>query len=119
MESKSTNDLLELFKSFTGKNEPEVDITNYRYVIYARKSTEDETRQVRSIPDQLKDCVDIARLRNLKVIGNPIVETKSAKEANLRPKFAQMIQDIQEGKYEGIIAWHPDRLSRNMREAGS
>lgn len=29
-----------------------------------------------------------------------------------------MLEDIKKGKYEGIIAWHPDRLARNMKEAG-
>lgn len=29
-----------------------------------------------------------------------------------------MINDIQNGKYGGIIAWHPDRLARNMKDAG-
>lgn len=29
-----------------------------------------------------------------------------------------MIKDIRAGKYKGIIAWHPDRLARNMKDAG-
>lgn len=29
-----------------------------------------------------------------------------------------MIDNIQQGKFEGIIAWHPDRLARNMKDAG-
>ena len=116
---KTPQDLLGMIISSRHKEEPELDITKLRYVIYARKSTEDETRQVRSIQDQIKDCADVARLRHLKVIGNPIIEMKSAKEADLRPKFTQMIQDIQENKYDAILSWHPDRLARNMREAGT
>lgn len=29
-----------------------------------------------------------------------------------------MLDDVQRGKFEGIIAWHPDRLARNMKDAG-
>lgn len=29
-----------------------------------------------------------------------------------------MINDIKNGKYDGIIAYAPDRLARNMKEAG-
>ncbi len=29
-----------------------------------------------------------------------------------------MLENIKAGKYEGIISWHPNRLSRNMKEAG-
>lgn len=28
-----------------------------------------------------------------------------------------MLKDIENGKFDGIIAWHPDRLVRNMLEA--
>lgn len=37
-------------------NEQKVDITKIKYALYARRSTEDSERQVRSIPDQVKDC---------------------------------------------------------------
>ena len=29
-----------------------------------------------------------------------------------------MMKELKAGKYDGILAWHPDRLSRNMLEAG-
>ena len=35
------------------KNDQEIDITKLKYVLYARKSTTDEARQVRSIHDQI------------------------------------------------------------------
>ncbi|NMB56770.1 recombinase family protein [Candidatus Beckwithbacteria bacterium] len=96
----------------------ELDITKLRYVLYARKSTTDESRQVRSIGDQIKECLQMARNKGLTVIGSPIAEEKSAKTPNQRPKFNQMLKDIQAGKYDGILCWHPDRLSRNLMEAG-
>lgn len=29
-----------------------------------------------------------------------------------------MIQGFKTGKYQGLLSWSPDRLSRNMKEAG-
>src|SRR3990167_4419311 len=100
-------------------NEPEapLDITKLRYVLYARKSTTDETRQVRSIPDQVSDCQKLAADLGLRVV-KVLKETKSAKVPNQRPVFRQMVNDIKRGTYQAILAWNPDRLSRNMLEAG-
>lgn len=38
----------------------ELDITKLRYVLYARKSTEDEGSQVDSIDDQVRICLEYA-----------------------------------------------------------
>lgn len=96
----------------------EVDITKLKYVIYARKSTTDKERQVRSIPDQISDCKHLAAQLNLNVIEKPLIETKSAKIPGIRPVFRQMISDIKAGKYNSILSWNPDRLARNMLEGG-
>ena len=44
-------------------------------------------------------------------------EEKSAKIENNRPAFAWMLQQIREGRADGIISWHPDRLPRNPLES--
>lgn len=98
--------------------ENELDFTKLKYVLYARKSTTDEARQVRSIPDQIYDCQQLAKRLGLNVVGNPLTETKSAKKPRQREVFNQMLKDIREGKYDGILAWNPDRLARNMKEGG-
>ena len=36
----------------------------------------------------------------------------------MRDEFKRLIKDIYSGRINGLIAWHPDRLSRNMKEAG-
>ena len=98
----------------------EIDITSLKYILYARKSTTDETRQVRSIPDQTKERLELADRLALTVVNRkrPIKETRSAKIPDRRPLFTQMVKDIKAGEYDAILAWHPDRLSRNMREGG-
>ncbi len=95
----------------------EIDFTKLKYVLYARKSTDDSSRQLRSIDDQIAECLALARRLNLNV-SEPIIETKSAKKPNQRPLFKQILSDIRKGVYDGILAWNPDRLARNMKEGG-
>ena len=98
--------------------EEQQDFTKLKYALYARKSTTDETRQVRSIPDQIADCFAFAQRNGIRIIGKPLQETKSAKKPRQRPIYTQMLKDIRAGKYDGILAWNPDRLARNMLEGG-
>ncbi len=101
------------------EDEDEEKRRKWRYVIYARKSTDDKDKQVRSLPDQVHDCQEFAAEHNLHVgLKDIIQEAESAKEPDIRPKFRAMIEDVKRGKYDGIIAWHPDRLARNMKDAG-
>lgn len=88
-----------------------------KYVIYARKSTESAERQIRSLDDQVKECLKTAETRGYAVV-KILRESESAKEPDIRPIFKQMLADINEGKYTAVLAWHPDRLARNMKEAG-
>jgi DNA invertase Pin-like site-specific DNA recombinase len=110
--------LLDLLKGNSASEQSAVDSSKLRYVLYARKSTTDDERQERSIPDQLHDCIKSAIEPNSLNVVTIIEEKCSAKEPDIRPKFRAMLDDIKAGKYDGLISWHPDRLSRNMKEAG-
>lgn len=89
-----------------------------RYVIYARRSTEDDKRQVQSKENQIDLCSKYAKDNGL-VVVDIIPEDKSAKNPGKRDKFNMMLETIKEGNsYDSILAWHPDRLARNMKEAG-
>lgn len=94
------------------------DKTELRFVIYARKSTEESSKQVNSIEDQINECQAYAAAEGLNVVAI-IQEQKSAKYSHNRPKFDEMIHKIELGEYDAILAWHPDRLARNMLEAGT
>src|SRR3989344_2015708 len=87
-----------------------------KYVIYARKSTEDEDRQVRSIEAQLVELKEFAAKEKLEIVAS-FEEAKTAKEPG-RIKFAEMFDLIEKGKANGILAWHPDRLARNPIDGG-
>lgn len=95
----------------------ELDISKLKYVLYARKSTDDPIRQVRSIDDQIAECQQLAKRLGINVV-ELIQEKKSAKKPGKRPLFRQMIKDIIQEKYDAILAWNPDRLARNMKEGG-
>ena len=98
-------------------DEQVIDFTKLKYALYARKSTDDPKRQARSISDQIAECEDLARRFPLQIV-DVLIEEKSAKKPNQRPVFTQMIKDIKAGKYDAILSWNPDRLTRNMLEAG-
>jgi len=85
-----------------------------KYGVYTRKSTEEEERQVLSLASQ-KDKI-AERFGDLK-IGVEISESKSAFEPNKRPEFKKLLELLDEGKIDGIVAWHPDRLCRNEIDA--
>lgn len=119
---ETSGKLLELVRNHFSleSKEERVDPTTVRYAMYVRKSTESEDRQVQSINDQIKDCYDSV----IQQFGIPFKpsdifrEEKSAKESGDRPVFNKMMEAIKDGEYDGIIAWHYDRLARNMKEAG-
>ena len=90
-----------------------------RYVMYLRKSTDDEAKQVRSLEDQEKECRELARRLNIFIRPEDIfIESASAKKSGNRPIFDRMLNGFKTGKYHGLLSWSPDRLSRNMKEAG-
>lgn len=96
-----------------------VDTKTLRYALYVRKSTTSEDRQASSIEDQIRDCMErIITPGNLNVV-KIYQESFSAKIADTRDEFNSMMSAIENGRIDGVVAWHPDRLARNMKEAGS
>ena len=93
---------------------PHTDPT-YRYYIYARKSSESEEKQILSIASQIE--VIKTHFPDISIVET-IIESKSAFKPHNRPEFKRMLEGLQTGKADGIIAWHPDRLSRNAKDAG-
>jgi len=88
-----------------------------KYFLYARKSTEDEERQVMSIEAQLAELAEFAKRDGIE-IAETYIESKSAKKPG-REVFNKMICTIQASEEPiGIMAWHPDRLARNSIDGG-
>ena len=87
-----------------------------KFFLYARKSTDVEDKQVLSIEAQLTELRTFAKQENLTVIEE-LVEKQSAKIPG-RPIFDAMVERIERGEANGILAWHPDRLARNSVDGG-
>lgn len=85
-----------------------------KYFLYCRKSTDEPDRQVLSLESQETEAIQ--KFGNLKIIKLSH-ESVSAFEPYKRPTFKDMIERIKKGEAQGIIAWHPDRLSRNPIDA--
>lgn len=88
-----------------------------KYCLYARKSTESEERQVLSIDSQIKEMLQLAERENLEIVTMKR-ESHSAKETGQRPIFNEIIEEIKLGKFNGILTWAPDRISRNAGDLG-
>lgn len=87
-----------------------------RYIIYCRKSTDTEDKQVLSLDSQETELKRLAESRDLEVV-QILRESKSAK-AEGRPVFGEMMDLIRKGKADGIICWKLDRLARNFIDGG-
>jgi len=85
-----------------------------KYFAYVRKSTEGDERQALSIESQMDKVREF--FSDLEIV-EVMEEKHSAFSPYNRPVFADMIKRIRKGEAHGIIAWHPDRLSRNEIDA--
>ena len=75
-----------------------------RYIIYARKSTESEERQIMSIESQISELREFAAKEKLEIVAS-LCEAQTAKEPG-RMKFAEMLSFLESGKADGILSWH-------------
>jgi site-specific DNA recombinase len=86
------------------------------YFLYARKSTDESNRQVLSIEAQLFELREMAKRDGLKVV-HEFIESRTAKVPG-RPVFDAMLKEIERGRANGVLSWHPDRLARNSMDGG-
>src|SRR3990167_6582418 len=87
-----------------------------KYIAYCRKSTDEPDREILYNEGQGAELEEHAAKEGLKIVTF-ITESKTAKEPG-REKFAQVLKEIEDGKAEGILSWHPDRLARNSVDGG-
>ncbi len=88
-----------------------------RYCLYARKSTEQDEQQALSIDSQIKEMSALAAREGLEVV-EVRRESHSAKETGQRAVFNQTLEDVRTGKFNGILTWAADRISRNAGDLG-
>ncbi len=90
---------------------------NISYILYTRKSSESEDRQIQSVEDQVKIMTEFAEQRGLRIVKT-LRESHSAKTPFLRPEFTKVLGMIESGQANGILCWQLNRLSRNPAESG-
>jgi DNA invertase Pin-like site-specific DNA recombinase len=89
-----------------------------KFVLYARKSTESDERQIQSIDDQINYWTRRAQeLGDIEIV-RVYTEERSAKEPGNRPEFEKMFCDIKRERIDGVLCWKLDRLTRNPVDSG-
>lgn len=93
-----------------------LDTTKLNYVIYCRKSSEGEDKQVQSLETQLRELREHAEKNKLNIV-EIISESKSAFKIG-REGFNKMTELIRTGKANAILVIRGNRISRNSIDAG-
>ncbi|MDR3547750.1 MAG: recombinase family protein [Candidatus Pacebacteria bacterium] len=104
-------------KGVLGRQPEAKEAVKVRYCLYARKSTEQDEQQALSIDSQIKEMTALAAREGLDVVEVKR-ESHSAKEAGQREIFNEMLDGIHAGKYNSILTWAADRISRNAGDLG-
>lgn len=88
-----------------------------RTALYARIS-QDPTGEALGVERQLKDCRALAQQLGWTVVGEYTDNDRSAYSGKPRPAYERLLTDIQAGKVDAVVVWHPDRLYRRMVDLG-
>ncbi len=84
-------------------------------VIYCRISR-DATAEAAGVRRQEAECRGLARLRGLEVDEVFVDNDVSAYNGARRPQYQRLLERVASGDVGAILAWHPDRLHRSLRE---
>jgi DNA invertase Pin-like site-specific DNA recombinase len=83
--------------------------------IYARIS-EDREGDMLGVQRQLTDCRADAERRGWPVADTYVDDDVSAYAGKHRPEYRRMLDDIRQGRIDGVVVWHLDRLHRHPKE---
>ena len=100
------------------KQAEQAPVAPLKYCLYSRKSSEADDKQALSIESQVKEMTELAEKNNLHIVEIKR-EAHSSKEVGQRLIYNEMLAEIKQGKFNAILTWAPDRLSRNAGDLGS
>jgi len=120
--SKLNGSVINIYMEIQGigaiKSNIVIPTISMRYCLYARKSTEQDEKQALSIESQIREMAQIAEREGLEIV-EVRKESHSAKESGTRPVFVEILKDIEKNRFNAILTWAPDRLSRNAGDLGN
>lgn len=83
-------------------------------MIYARQS-KDVMGDAAAVGRQLADCRELARTNGWD-IAKEIIENDRSATTGDRPGWRDLLAGIDAGRFDVLVAWHPDRLYRRLRD---
>ena len=87
-----------------------------KYIIYCRKSTDREDKQILSTDAQKRLLLELAEKLNLSIV-DMYVENQTAYKTG-RPLFNTVLERIEKGEADAILTYHLTRLARNSFDGG-
>lgn len=83
--------------------------------IYCRISSDPNDTRL-GVDRQREDCEALAERRGWPVAGVYVDNDTSAYSGKARPEYERLLSDIEAGRIDSVIIWHPDRLHRSPLE---
>jgi site-specific DNA recombinase len=86
-----------------------------RAAVYTRISNDPESTRL-GVQRQEADCKELVDGRGWELVDVYEDDDISAYSGKVRPRYRQLLADVDAGLVDVIVAWHPDRLHRHPRE---
>lgn len=83
--------------------------------IYARISSDQDGTGL-GVQRQLEDCRTLAQSLGWTVADEYVDNDVSAYNGKHRPEYQRMLADLEAGSRDGVLIYHPDRLTRRPKE---
>jgi len=83
--------------------------------LYVRISS-DPSGERAGVERQATECRALAERRGWTVVDTYEDDDRSAYSGKRRPAYERMLDDIRAGRIKAVLAWHPDRLYRRVRD---
>lgn len=83
--------------------------------VYARISKDNDGTAL-GVKRQQDDCQALCERHGWNVVEVIVDNDESAYTGRTRPGYARLLDGIEHGVFDTVVAWHPDRLHRNPRE---
>lgn len=88
---------------------------NRRAAIYCRISRDTEGKRL-GVERQEHECRELAERLGWTVAEVLVDNDLSAYRGSKRPAYRQLVDAMHAGRIDAVLAWHPDRLTRQPRE---